>query len=203
MSCIKFIYPGGGYRHLLSVIIRQEKREELRLGLEDYVVISVGELNDNKNHQVIIRALQTLPDTVKYIVVGKGVLEDQLKSMTSELDLSGRVIFTGFRTDVKELLYTADCFAFPSKREGLGIAALEGMSTGLPVIGHEIGGIRDFVIDGETGWLCTDDGEYGTAIEKSIFKVADMYDVCVKKSQEFDQRNTDLIMKDVYKSYEQ
>ena len=54
----------------------------------------------------------------------------------------------GYRTDVRDLLWMSDCFAFPSKREGLGLAGLEGMNAGLPVIGHDIGGIRDFVVDG-------------------------------------------------------
>ncbi len=196
------MYIGGGYKHLLSVAIRQEKREELGIGINDFAIISVGELNDNKNHQVIIKALTQLPDTVKYILVGKGDLEEQLKALAKELGVSDRVIFTGFRTDVKELLYAADCFAFPSKREGLGIAALEGMSSGLPVIGHDIGGIRDFVVDGETGWLCREDEEYGRAIMSCMNRKQDMHNTCLKKSQEFSLEKTDSIMKDVYKNNE-
>lgn len=190
----------GGYRHLLSVVVRQEKREELGLGLRDFVIISVGEINDNKNHQVIIKAITDIPD-VKYVIVGKGVLEEHIENLSRELGVEGRVIFTGFRTDVRDLLMSADCFAFPSKREGLGIAALEGMSTGLPVIGHDIGGIRDFVIDGETGWLCKEDKKYVVAIKDSI-NAEKMYSKCVQKAMEYDVKRTNAIMKEVYNSYE-
>ena len=198
---IMFEVYRGGYSHLLSVVIRQEKREEFGWGLNDFVIISVGELNDNKNHQVIIKALQDLPLRVKYVIVGKGVLEEYLKNLSKELGVEERVILTGFRTDIRELLMSADCFAFPSKREGLGIAALEGMLTGLPIIGHDIGGIRDFVIDGDTGWLCKEDKKYVVAIKDSIN--AEMkYSKCVQKAMEFDVKRTNAIMKEVYKSYE-
>ena len=185
----------GGYRHLLSIIIRQEKREELGLGIDDFVVISVGELNDNKNHQVIIRALPNLPQNVKYVIVGKGVLEEYLKQLAVDLGVAGRVILTGFRTDVRDLLWMSDCFAFPSKREGLGIAALEGMAAGLPVIGHDIGGIRDFVIDGETGWLCKDD--YRPSIVKAKEKMMNQ-GALRQKSNEFDVRITNEVMRKQY-----
>ena len=192
----------GGYKHLLSVIIRQNKREEFGFDLDDFLIISVGELNKNKNHQVIIRSLQTLPQEVKYILVGKGNLEEQLKILAENLDVSKRIIFTGYRTDIKDLLYEADCFAFPSQREGLGIAALEGMSAGLPVIGHEIGGIRDFVIPEVTGWLCKEDEEYAEAIKKCYEELGYMSKACVEKAQEFDVEKVDLIMKGVYRKFE-
>ncbi len=59
-------------------MIRQAKRKELGLEMNDFVVISDGELNDNKNHKVIIKAIAEIPD-VKYLIVGKGILEEQLK----------------------------------------------------------------------------------------------------------------------------
>lgn len=131
------------------------------------MVISVGEVNDNKSHKVIIGAIKDILD-VKYVIVGKGDLEERLRKIAIELGVSDRVIFTGFRTDVRELLWMSDCFAFPNKREGLGIAALERMSAGIPVIGHNIGRIRDFVIDGETGVLVDsidNMDDYGRVIE--------------------------------------
>lgn len=191
----------GGYSHLLNIAIRQEKREGFGLENDDFVVVSVGELNENKNHQVIIRAMPDLPQSVKYMIVGKGILEEYLKNLSRELGVEERVMFTGFRTDVRDLLWMSDCFAFPSKREGLGIAALEGMTTGLPVIGHDIGGIRDFVIDGETGWLCNEDKEYVVAIKKSI-NAANMGSKCIQKAMEFDVKRTNAIMRRIYYSYE-
>ena len=189
----------GGYKHLLSIVVRQEKREELGLGLSDFVVMSVGELNDNKNHQVIIRAIKDIPN-VKYVIVGKGTLEKQLRELAGDLGISNRVILTGFRTDVRDLLLMSDCFAFPSKREGLGIAALEGMAVGLPVIGHDIGGIRDFVIDGKTGWLCKTDHEYLKAIDECMNKKNIMSKICLQQASSFDISQTNLIMSEIYRS---
>ena len=192
----------GGYRHLLSIAVRQEKREELGLGLSDFVVISIGELNDNKNHRVIIEALADVPDA-KYVIVGKGNLEEQLRKLAVEHGVSNRVILTGFRTDVRDLLWMSDCFAFPSKREGLGIAALERMSAGIPVIGHNIGGIRDFVIDGETGVLVDsidNMDDYGRVIETFLSEL----DMCGygKRTAEitkcFSISESNRIMKETY-----
>lgn len=190
----------GGYRHLISILVRQAKRAELGLENSDFVIISVGELNDNKNHQVIIRAIEDI-SSVKYVIVGKGVLEEDLKRLANNLGISNQVILTGFRTDVRDLLWMSDCFAFPSKREGLGIAALEAMSAGLPVIGHDIGGIRDFVIDEETGWLCDGD-EYETVVRKAIKETIIMNNGCSQKATEFDVKRTDAIMRELYNRYE-
>lgn len=192
----------GGYRHLRSILVRQDKRLELGLNLDDYVIISVGELNDNKNHQVIIRALSKIRDShLKYIIVGKGVLQDELKHLAESLSVSDRIIITGFRTDIKELLWMADCFAFPSKREGLGIAALEGMAAGLPVIAHDIGGIRDFCEDENVGYICRSNSkdEYVALIKKERQGLINRNAVLLK-SRSFDTSITDSIMKDVYKA---
>ena len=195
---MKNVYRGG-YKHLLNIIVRQQKRDELGLAIDDFVIISVGELNDNKNHQVIIRALTKLPQKVKYVVVGKGVLEEELRNLSKELGVADRVNFTGYRTDIRDLLWMGDCFAFPSKREGLGLAALEGMAAGLPVIGHDIGGIRDFVIDGETGWLC--DNEYENAIRKVMIDSNSLARRCLRKAEEFDVKQTNIIMREAYSEY--
>ena len=163
------------------------------------MIISVGELNDNKNHEIIIRAIARIPK-VKYVIVGKGNLETHLLELTAELNVSDRVILTGYRTDIKELLIASDCFAFPSKREGLGIAALEGMSVGLPVIGHDIGGIRDFIVAGLTGILCDDnvlsyEGAIQKVFESSQFK---LHENCHTMAEKFDCSITDNIMRSVY-----
>lgn len=187
----------AGYKHLRGILIRQNKRIELGLELDDYVIISVGELNDNKNHQVIIKSIKNIPD-VKYIIVGKGNLDNKLKELSQELGVERRVIFTGYRTDVSDLLWASDCFAFPSLREGLGVAALEGMAAGLPVIGHDIGGIRDFVINNMTGWLCKTDQDYADAILNCMKGNTILARECLQKAIEFDKSHTNSIMREVY-----
>lgn len=187
----------GGYKHLWSLKVRQQKREEFGLTLDDIVIISVGELNDNKNHQVIIESLKTFPPNTYYFIVGTGILKDQLRMKAKELGLSDRVFFTGYRNDIKELLWMADCFAFPSKREGLGIAALEAMSAGLPIIGHDIGGIRDFVISGKTGWLCNCDKDYLRFIDTTIHYSWNKT-LISQEADKYDVKYTNEIMRELY-----
>lgn len=129
-------------------------RTELHLTDEDFLVLSVGELNENKNHQVIIRALAQLRDErIHYIICGKGELSERLQTLVKELSLEANVHFLGYRKDVADICLQADAFAFPTRREGLGLAALEAMYCGLPVIASNTRGIQDYTVDGKSGFL--------------------------------------------------
>ncbi|MGM9661026.1 MAG: glycosyltransferase family 4 protein [Faecousia sp.] len=133
---------------------RSNIRTELNLTEEDFLVLSVGELNENKNHQVILRALARLRDDgIHYIICGKGELWERLQTMVRELKLEANVHFLGYRKDVAEICLQADVFAFPTRREGLGLAALEAMYCGLPVIASNTRGIQDYMVDGKSGFL--------------------------------------------------
>ena len=132
------------------------------------MIISVGEINSNKNHRVIIEALSHIEDKkVKYIICGKGNLEEKQLKRVKELNLEDRVKFLGFQSDVKSYLLMSDLFAFPSKREGLGLAAIEAMACGLPILTSNIHGINDYSINGVTGYKCntTVVSEYEDAIK--------------------------------------
>lgn len=134
---------------------REEVREALDLPLDSILLISVGELNRNKNHRVILQAMARLPQLpLYYILCGKGSEEHFLRNLAHDLHLSDRVRILGYRQDVCDLLHTADIFCFPSKREGLGMAALEAMEAGLPLVTSNIHGIQDYSCSGETGFSC-------------------------------------------------
>ena len=196
---MKNVY-GGGYKHLLSILIRQGKRQSLGLDNNDYVILSVGELNENKNHQVMIHAIREV-ENVKYIVVGRGPLEKQLKVLTRELGVDSRVLFTGYRTDIRDLIWASDCFAFPSKREGLGLAAIEGMAGGLPVVSSGAGGIEDYLINGLTGYVCdgNNSDNYRNIIKKIMIQnTYEMSKKCTEMAYCFDKEKTDSIMRKVY-----
>lgn len=136
-------------------INKQKKKEELGLGKDDVVLLSVGELNDNKNHEVVIKALRELKDSkLHYLVAGQGVLYEKLRNLAIELEVDNQVHILGFRTDVEELLQMADIYIFPSKREGLSVALMEAMAAGLPIICSKIRGNVDLIKHGENGYLC-------------------------------------------------
>ena len=133
-------------------------RQELNLKKEDFLCISVGELNENKNHQVVIKALGKLKDpNIHYIICGKGNQLENLKNLAKEQEIQNNIHFLGYRLDVVNICKQADIFIFPSHREGLGVAPLEAMFCGIPLITSKIRGPVDFMKDGKTGYLCDPD----------------------------------------------
>ena len=134
--------------------INMAKREELGIAMTDTVMLSVGELNKNKNHEIVLRALAQLGrNDVHYVIAGRGLLKEHLEKLAQELGVSSQLHLLGFRTDVKELFKMADFFAHPSYREGLSVAVMEAMANGHPVICTEIRGNTDLIEHGKGGYL--------------------------------------------------
>ena len=136
----------------------QEIRKELGIPLDAKVILSVGEVNMNKNHKIGIKALAKLNDpNVYYVICGRGPLMEAHKELAQSLGVGDRVILTGYRTDVADFYKMADIFLFPSFREGLPVAVMEAMASGLPVIATKIRGSSDLVENAEVGALVTPD----------------------------------------------
>ena len=132
---------------------RESKRKELDIPSEATVLISVGELTKRKNHQTAIKAVSKIKnDNVYYIICGQGELHESLQSLCKSLGMEHRVLFLGHRTDIVDLLHMSDVFVFPSLWEGLGLAAIEAMACGLPIITSNIHGINDYSEHGRTGY---------------------------------------------------
>lgn len=166
--------PGVGvdvHRFENVVIDRQQERLELGLPLDSIVLLSVGELNSNKNHEVVIKALAQLRDKgVYYLVCGRGSKEAYLKELAERLGVGEQVRLLGFRKDIERLCALADVFVFPSFREGLSVALMEAMASGLPVICSNIRGNVDLIHDGQGGILVKRNSpeEYCQAIKTLI-----------------------------------
>ena len=192
----------GKYR--FSNRSREEVREALELPLDSILLISVGELNRNKNHRVILQAMARLPQLpLYYILCGKGSEADFLRELAHSLHLSDRVRILGYRQDICDLLHAADIFCFPSKREGLGMAALEAMEAGLPLVTSNVHGIQDYSLSGETGFSCapSDVEGFAHAIEtlSEDRRMRQRMGAYNQRSVEaFYQAETDKIMKSVY-----
>lgn len=122
-------------------IDREKKRGSLGVKPEEVMLLSVGELNRNKNHMVVIKALERLRDTgIKYFVCGIGPLEAEYKKTIKNLGLNEQIKLLGYRNDISELCQAADLFVFPSLREGLPVALMEAMAAGKPCIASDIRG---------------------------------------------------------------
>lgn len=172
---IKSVYyiPGIGFntkKFLHASDSRIEKRKELGIPENSFVVLSIGELGKRKNHEIIIKAIAQCEETdIYYILCGEGRLESALKDLAKKHSIHNRVIFTGYRKDIVEICGCADVMAHPSRREGLGIAALEGMASGLPIICSYINGIKDYTKNGMTG-VCINNPLDVTAFKQAILK---------------------------------
>ena len=133
---------------------RGKKRAELGIPQNAFVLISVGELNKNKNHEVVVKALSMVKENrnIHYVIAGQGQLYKYLLNLIERYELNDQVHLLGFRTDVIELLKASDCFIFPSLREGLPVALMEAMVCGLPVICSAIRGNCDIVKENINGY---------------------------------------------------
>lgn len=198
--------PGVGVDINRIKAVKVDKREYKKsIGIpEDCVMLlSVGELIERKNHQVIIKALGKLKgDEIYYVICGKGPLREELETLSNSLGV--HTVFLGFRKDVPELCNTADISAFPSRIEGLGLAGIEAMAAGVPLVSSNVHGILDYVIDGKTGYACNP--EDVDAFAKAIHKLASseelregMRDACFKAVAPFEINNALNTMWDIYK----
>ena len=186
-------------------IDKPSKKMEIGVPPDKILIISAGELIERKNHEVIIRALAKInsPD-IYYAIAGKGPLKDYLTNLANDLGILDRVIFLGFRTDVFELYHAADISAFPSKIEGLGLAGVEAMAAGVPLVSSNVHGILDYVIDGKTGYAIDpkDVDGYAKAIKKLVDDTAlreSMKADCLAAVEPFEITNALNVMWDIYK----
>ncbi|MEK4326633.1 glycosyltransferase family 4 protein [Paenibacillus sp. FSL R7-0312] len=151
------------------VVDKEAKRREIAVPEDAIMFLSVGELDSRKNHETPIRALANINNkNLYYVICGTGHLLEYLKNLCKELGVEKNVLLLGYRTDIAELCKSSDIYIFPSQREGLGMAALEGMSVGLPLISSYINGIRDYTEDGKTGFCLHpfDINGFGIAMEQ-------------------------------------
>ena len=133
-------------------------RKELGIKESDFVILTVGELIPRKNHKVVLETILNLKnknilDNIKYVICGSGKLEHELKEWTIRSEISDRVFFTGYREDVEKIYSAADLFVFMSKQEGLPVALMEAMASGLPAVCSDIRGNRDLITDNYNGLL--------------------------------------------------
>ena len=150
---------------------REAARRSLGCMSGQFVIASVGNCAEVKNHTGILRALPLLPPSIDflYLHVGKEQPGRPETALAAELGVDHKVRFLGSQGAPRSFLWAADVFVMPSLREGLGISALEAIASGVPVVLTNRGGLRD--IAAETQWaisIATD----AEAIREGIAQVA-------------------------------
>lgn len=164
------------------------------------LIISVGDLNKNKNNQVVIEAIKELPE-IHYILCGNGPLKDKLKK--DAVEIRDRVHFLGYRTDIEELMASSDIFVMSSLREGLSRSIMEAMATELPCVASKIRGNTDLITCNDLLCKVTSVDEFSSAISRlssdnELRKTVG--EANSKYVQEFSIEKVVNRMKEIYKS---
>lgn len=153
-KCVKYV-PGVGVdlkKFGQSTIDKATKRRKLGIPEDSIVLLSVGELISRKNHETSIQAIADMD--AHYLIAGDGELRQHLQSSIDRLENSDKIKLLGYRNDVADLYKAADIFVFSSYQEGLPVAVMEAMASGLPCVVSKIRGNTDLLENTEGGFLC-------------------------------------------------
>jgi len=172
-----------------------EYRSSIGVSKEKIMVLSVGELSSRKNHQIIIKAISLLENHSDYVYVicGREILgsgtKDYLIKLSKDLDVN--LILLGHRKDIPQIMKCSDIGAIPSIREGFGMAGVQSLAAGVPLVGSDIQGIKDYIVNEETGYLSSPFDEVSFA--KNIEKLSDfslrneMKANCINMARKYDK----------------
>jgi glycosyltransferase involved in cell wall biosynthesis len=135
---------------------RDEVRRSLGVSADEILIGTVANLRATKGYpDLLVAAREVLSevDAVRFVAVGRGPLEHELRAQHAQLGLGERFEFLGYRPDALRVMSAFDVFCLPSRHEGLPIALMEALALGLPVVATRVGGVAEVVTDGEEAVL--------------------------------------------------
>ncbi|HHY95473.1 MAG TPA: glycosyltransferase family 4 protein, partial [Firmicutes bacterium] len=133
-----------------------DRAGELGIPNDSFVVLTVGRLTEQKNQGLLLQAIRRLVPRVPSIVcviLGEGELRAYLEHLVREMGLDRHVFLLGHRADVRLWYGSAHVFVLTSLWEGLPLAVLEALASGLPVVSTRVSGVEEVVTDGIEGYL--------------------------------------------------
>lgn len=170
---IKVIYQGFDFeRFTATETERQSIRNEFGFQENDFVVGTIGNFFSTKGHRFLVEALKNLENEIpnlKLFFVGDGGHKDVLVNQINSLNITGKVVFSGFRADVPACMSAMDSVVHPSLSEAFCQVLIESMSVGKPLISTDVGGAKEVITNNETGLLIP--AENTDAIIESIRKI--------------------------------
>ena len=135
--------------------VRARVRAELGVEDDQVLAITVANLRKNKDYPNLLRAAAAaleLEPRLRFVAVGQGPLEAEIRALHAELGLGDRFQLLGYRRDVDALMAASDLFLLGSAHEGLPVAIMEAFAAGLPVVATNVGGVPQQVLDGVHGF---------------------------------------------------
>ena len=183
-------------------------KRKIGIPIDKYIILSIGELSIRKNHEVIIKAISTLKDKNNYVYiicgkeVGGNLFSNKLKELAKELGVN--LLLLGHRSDIPQIICCSNIGAIPSIREGLGMAGLESLAAGVPLVGSNVQGIKEYIVNGVTGFLYNpyDVKGFADGITKLIDTLSNgestFKEECVKKAKLFDVSVSKKQMSEIY-----
>lgn len=154
-------------------IDRDSYRESIGVKRDDIMVLAVGELSKRKNQKIVVQALAEINNPNLIFIhcgnaMNKGATTNEIIQIAEENNV--RIKLLGLRKDIPEICHCADVGTLSSTREGLGLAGIEMLASGLPIVASNVHGIVDYVQDGLNGYLANpfDENDFATKINKVI-----------------------------------
>lgn len=209
MHCKKVYHINGvGFdskKYITTTVDRDAYRSQIGVSKNALMILAIGELSERKNHQIIIKAMAKakIPNSV-FVICGNAVqgsgTYDELKALAEQSNVD--LIFLGHRSDIPQICHCADIGVMPSTREGLGIASLEMLASGLPLVASNVQGIKDYMVDGKNGFMVSPYDVDG--FSNALLKLADakereaMKENCIKSVAEFDNSISNQQMRAIY-----
>jgi glycosyltransferase involved in cell wall biosynthesis len=156
-EAVRLVYNGIDLERLKlsSFKNREEAKKDFGLGAGPVVGI-VARLSDVKGHLFLIQAMKSVLDKIpdaQLFIVGEGKMKKRLVNLSEELKIEKSVFFIPKAYNIAEVFYITDVFVMPSLKEGLGLGLMEAMAWGRPVIGSDVGGIKNLIRNGDNGLL--------------------------------------------------
>ena len=154
-----------------AVAYRDEIRDELGIGHEEFVVGTVANYRPQKDYSNLLQAARLLADRdvpLKIVAVGQGPQENEIHQLQEDLRLKDRVILTGFRPDAVRVMGACDAFTLASQWEGLPVAIMEAVALGLPIVATSVGGVAEQLTNEVSALLVPpcDPAALGSGIER-------------------------------------
>lgn len=188
---------------------RKSIRKKYKIPEQAFLILTCASLDPDKNHRTGMESLALLKDPeIFWLVCGEGKCRKHLEKQAERLGISDRVIFAGYEKQIDQVLKAADLFLFPSVREGLGMAALEALACGIPVVAADNRGTREYMKNGVNGIVCpgTDAAAFAAAVKKLKADCRMRGRISaegVRTAENFAVFRTEKVMRSVYRQAEE